>query len=46
MKIEDFRNLTKVVNLWLMLTFCSFDLKNNRLPAYVKLYHLVKFPED
>ena len=40
MKIEDFRNLKK------LLTFWPFDLKNERLLPYAKLYHVVKFCED
>ena len=43
MKIEEFRNLSQVVDL---LTFWPFDLKNNSLLSYDKLYHVVKFCED
>ena len=46
MKIEDFGNLTSVVDLWPMLTFWPFDLKNNGLLPDDKLYHVVKFRED
>ena len=42
MKIEDFRNLTEVVDFCPKLILWPFDLKNNRLLAYDKLYHVVK----
>ena len=43
MKIEDFRNVTKLVTIGLCW---PFDLKNNRLLAYNELDQVVKFRED